>query len=122
MDHIRIFQCFVHGAVHDQFIVMMINRGTDEFCLFFVCQTEFSQDLPCKIRSLMRMVIIRTRLIGMQIMQHSRHREKLRVQSALLRDHGCSKRNPVQMRDRSGAFIDILHAVNLCVHIISEIF
>ena len=60
MNNISIFKHFIHRAVHNKLVVMMINCGTNDFRLFFICQSEIPKNLPRKCRSFMRVIIIRS--------------------------------------------------------------
>jgi hypothetical protein len=58
VDHIGILKHFIHRGINRRFIVMMIDGRTDDICLFFRCDLQFSQNLTGEICPFMGMVFI----------------------------------------------------------------
>ena len=57
VDHVCVFESLIHGAVHNELVIMVIDCGADGIGLFLVREAELSRDLSCQIRALVRMVI-----------------------------------------------------------------
>ena len=65
MDHVCILKRLVHGTIHDQLVIVMVNSRTDQICLFFICQSKLAEDLPGKIGALVGMIIVGAGLVAL---------------------------------------------------------
>ena len=121
MDHIRVLQELVHRSIHRVLVVMVVDGGADEVRFPCLRKLQLLKDLPGQLRSFVGVIIVASRTIGMQVVEHPRHGSELRVQPPLLRQHGRRQRHSVKMRRSADPLLRIGHAVKLCVDILPQI-
>ena len=120
MYNVCVFEHLVHRSVNDKLVIVMINRGADHIRLRIIRQSEFPENLPGKLCPFVRVIVIRSRSIGMEIMHHSCHCGELRILPALLRDHCCGQRHTVKMINGPCALVGILHLIEFIVNNCSD--